>query len=335
MPATYILVERELSDGKVRLGLMGMVDLEQYDYNPGASTYIRATEGTVLDRLPPRVKVRKSATIELPHIMLLIDDPEKTVIEPLAEIKDRLYKEYDFELMKNGGHIKGYSLPKELNDKVAQAICDLADIDLFKKRYNVDSEDVLLFASGDGNHSLATAKQCWELAKKNMTAEEIETSPKRYALVELVNLHDTSLEFEAIHRVVFGVDGEKMLDALMQYYPSAHEGHGKGHSFEFVIGDRRGLITIEGMTDGLPVGALQDFLDVYTKEHGGKIDYIHGEDVTCQLGSMEGNIGFIVPSMGKNELFRAVITRGVLPRKTFSMGHANDKRYYLEARSLI
>lgn len=335
LPKTFVLVKRVMPSGKTRFGIIGMVDLEQYDYNAGAGSMIRATEGTVLTRLPPRVKVRRGATLELPHIMLLIDDPDKTVIEPAADMIDSFKKEYDFELMQGGGHITGYSVTPKAAGAILDALCDLGDEENFRSRYEVDSRDVLLFASGDGNHSLATAKKCWEEEKAKLPKEEWTDNPKRYALVELVNLHDSSLEFEAIHRVVFDIDPDELMKALFEFYPAAHLGTGSGHSFEFVSAGKSGMITLEGMTDGVAVGALQDFLDFYIKENGGKIDYIHGEDVTKKLGSRPGSIGFILPVMKKSELFRAVITRGVLPRKTFSMGEAHEKRYYLEGRSLV
>lgn len=335
LPETFILVKRTLASGKTRLGIVGMVDLEQYDYNAGAGSMIRATEGTVLSRLPPRVRVRRKATLELPHIMLLIDDPERTVIEPVAEKSGLFKKEYDFELMQGGGWITGYSIPKEDAGLITDALRRLGDEDNFRSRYGTDSGEVLLFASGDGNHSLATAKECWQEEKSRLPEEKWADSPKRYALVELVNLHDSSLEFEAIHRVVFDVEPDRLIAELLKFYPTARLDAGDGLSFEYISAGGSGRITLEGVTDGLAVGALQDFLDFYIKEHGGRIDYIHGEDVTRKLGSQPGSIGFILPVMRKDELFKAVITRGVLPRKTFSMGEANEKRYYLEGRSLI
>ncbi|MGI5970451.1 MAG: DUF1015 domain-containing protein [Oscillospiraceae bacterium] len=330
-----ILVQRTLSSGKTRSGLIGRVDLEQYDYNSGADSLVRATEGTVLKRLPPRVSVRENAPVELPHILLLMDDPDMTVIEPVCKQRHKLKKEYDFELMQGGGHITGYSIPRGMQPSVLEALRKLADQSAFEKKYGLYDKPVLLFASGDGNHSLAAAKQCWENLKKSLSKAERETHPARWALVELVNLHDESLEFEAIHRVVFDIDPEALLEALRRKYPSAGDGSDKaGHSFGFQYSGKSGRITLEGITQGLPVGCLQDFLDVYVAENGGRIDYVHGEDVARELGNRPRNIAFLLEPMRKDELFKAVITGGALPRKTFSMGEARDKRYYLEARAI-
>ena len=286
---SLLLLERKLNGGKTRLGLIGKLDLEQYDYAKGSGTPIRATEGTVLSRIPPRMRVRKNAPIELPHIMVLIDDPVRTVIEPLTTDQ-------------------------------ADKLTALADPKRFEEFYHAEGKPVLTFAMGDGNHSLATAKACWEELKPTLSPEERENHPARYALVELVNLHDDSLEFEAIHRVLFGVDPKNLLADFLAAYPGAHYGEGE--------------VTVPNPTAQLEVGTLQSFLDKYLEENGGKIDYIHGEDVTERLASQPESIGFILPAMGKDQLFPTVIFDGALPRKTFSMGEANDKRFYLEARKI-
>ena len=227
-PDALFYVERTLDNGKVRRGLMGMVDLEQYDYEPGSSAPIRATEGTVLSRIPPRVAVRKNAPVELPHVMLLVDDPDKTVIEPLADQTDSMQVLYDFDLMERGGHIKGWELTEDQQAQVARALSALADPAKFNARYGTKDEAVMLFAVGDGNHSLATAKECYERQKRLTPPEHWATLPARYALVELDNLHDASLEFEPIHRLVFGVKPEELLSALVEYYPGAQRGDGAG-----------------------------------------------------------------------------------------------------------
>ncbi|MCI8479038.1 MAG: DUF1015 domain-containing protein [Oscillospiraceae bacterium] len=329
-----IYVERTQDNGKVRHGLVGKVDLEQYNYEPGSEAQVRATEGTVLSRIPPRVAVRKNAPLELPHVMLLTDDAKRTVIEPLAAQKDQMEKVYDFDLMERGGHIAGWKLGEAQLAAVSSALKVLADPAHFNAYYNTKDKPVLLFAVGDGNHSLATAKECYERQKKITPQEQWATLPARYALVELVNLHDDSLEFEAIHRVIFDVDAKGLLDALIAHYPGAHLGEGDGHTIRYVYDGSEGAVTIPNPKAQLEVGTLQSFLDQYTKEHGGKIDYIHGEDVTRELGSKPGNIGFLLPAMGKDQLYPTVIHDGVLPRKTFSMGEANDKRFYLEARKI-
>ena len=333
-PDSLIYVERRLADGCVRRGLVGMVDLEQYDYEPGASTMIRATEGTVLSRIPPRVKVRKNAPIELPHVMLLTDDPEKTVIEPLAQGKEYLKQVYDFELMENGGHISGWLLGAQETEQVARALSALAAPETFAERYHAPERPVLLFAVGDGNHSLATAKACYEKQKDLIGEEKAAQHPARYALVELVNLHDESLQFEPIHRVVFGTEPEVLLEELVKAYPGSHLGEGDGHVIRFVFGDEEGTVTLPRTSAQLAVGALQNFLDKWLKGKDCKVDYIHGDEVVRELSAASGCIGFLLPAMEKEQLFPTVIFDGVLPRKTFSMGHAHDKRFYLEARRI-
>ena len=335
LPQAMIYVERTLESGRVRRGLVGMVDLEAYNYEPGADTLVRATEGTVLSRIPPRVAVRKNASIELPHAMLLADDPEKTVIEPVAAAKGLLEKCYDFELMEHSGHLRGWLLDETEVDRVAAALRALADPAAFRARYGAEDGPVLLFAVGDGNHSLATAKACYERQKSLTPPEEWETLPARYALVELVNLHDASLEFEPIHRVVFGVDPQELLDDLLACYPGAFQGVGEeGHVLRYVHAGGVGAVTVPHPQAQLPAATLQNFLDQWLSGHRGRVDYIHGADVTRSLASQPGNIGFLLPAMGKEELFPTVIHDGVLPRKTFSMGEAQDKRFYLEARKI-
>ena len=327
-------VERTLDNGLVRRGLIGMVDLEQYDYEPGSPALIRATEGTVLSRIPPRVAVRKNAPIELPHIMLLADDPGRTVIEPLAALVDDMETVYEFDLMERGGHIIGRKLNGEQMAQVADALTALADPAAFNKRYSAENLPVLLFAVGDGNHSLATAKECYERQKRLTPPEQWENLPARFALAELVNLHDGSLEFEPIHRVVFDVEPEQLLRALIAAYPGAHYGCGQGHVLEYIYAGGEGCVTVPDPAAQLPVGTLQNFLDDYLTNHSGRIDYIHGDDVTRSLAMQNRSIGFLLPAMGKEELFPTVIHDGVLPRKTFSMGEAHDKRFYLEARKI-
>ena len=298
---SMIYLERTQNDGKVREGLMGIVDLEGYSYEVGSKTPIRATEKTVIERIPPRVKIRENASLELPHIMILIDDDKKEIIESL---KTKVTEEdvvYDFDLMKNGGHIK--------------------------------DKGVLLFAMGDGNHSLATAKACYENLKKTMSEEEYLNHPARYALVELVNLHSKALEFEAINRVIFDTNPEDLVEKLKEYYVINKDGNGE--KFEIITNDIDEVWYIENPKSNISVGSIQMFLDEYLKDHPGKVDYIHGEDVTKELTHKnENNVGFIFDAMPKSELFKTVILDGSLPRKTFSMGHSYDKRYYLEARKI-
>jgi len=318
-PNAFIYVERE-ADGKIRQGLVGAVDLECYDYSKDSTSAVRATEGTVIERIPPRVEIRKNAPLELPHVMILADDIERTVIEPLGKKKDKFTKLYDFELMCGGGRIAGYLLDKESNAEVLSAIDKLP------------VNKGLLFAVGDGNHSLATAKECWESLKKELTDEEMNNHPARYALAELVNIHSSALEFEPIHRVIFDVDAEKLIAEFTKengVNTETGEKNIKAVSDKFDI-----TVGLNGFGDTLEVAVLQSFLDKYLKENDGKIDYIHGDDVTVELGSKENNIGFLLPAMDKSDLFKSVAASGALPRKTFSMGHAHEKRFYLECRKI-
>ena len=328
---SMIYLERTQEDGKVREGLMGIVDLEDYSYEKGSQTLIRATEKTVIERIPPRVKVRKNALLELPHIMILIDDEKKNIIESLKNKVTESDIVYDFDLMKNGGHIKGYLLNNETMDEVDERLKCLADKDYFENKYGVKDKGILLFAMGDGNHSLATAKACYENLKKEI-GEKALSSKSRYALVELVNLHSDALEFEAINRVIFNTDKDKLLNSLKEYYTINKERNGQ--EFRVVTDSIDEAWYIENPKSNIAVGSIQMFLDDYLKDNVGKIDYIHGEDVTKSLASKDNNVGFIFDAMAKEDLFKTVILDGALPRKTFSMGHANDKRYYLEARKI-
>ena len=360
-PPGFIYVDRRTPYTNSRKGLIVAVDLEQYDYRPGAKTLIRATEGTILDRLPPRIKIREGAPVELPHIMVLIDDPEKTVIEPLsAEVKaNNLQKLYDFDLMLNSGHLKGYLVNDErLLTRILRALRRLAEPALYRAKYQVE-EPPLLFAVGDGNHSLATAKAVWERIKQaharaNKASGDIMNHPARYALVELVNLYEEGLVFEPIHRVLFNVDPTAVLEGMKNYFTCEIE-YKNGvnipeylettkqalpddcarsiHLIGFVTFQGAGIIRVQNPTSNLEVGTLQSFLDDYLRNNKScKVDYIHGDDVVTTLGSQTGNLGFYLPVMDKRDLFATVILDGALPRKTFSMGEAVEKRFYLESR---
>ena len=325
-------IERTQDDGKVREGLIGVVDLEDYSYEKGSQTLIRATEKTVIERIPPRVKIRENASIELPHIMILIDDDKKEIIEKLKNKVTDKDIVYDFDLMQKGGHIKGYKLSNEIINEIETKLEVLQDKDNFENKYNVNDKGVLLFAMGDGNHSLATAKACYEKLKEKLSKEEYLNHPARYALVELVNLHSDALEFEAINRVLFDVNVEEFLNSLYNYYNINEEG--KGQKFELITKDIDKVLYIENPKSNIAVGSIQIFIDEYLSNNRGKVDYIHGEDVTKELGSKDNNVGIILDPMKKSDLFKTVIVDGALPRKTFSMGHSNDKRFYLEARKI-
>ncbi len=337
---SYIYLERTLNNGSIRKGIIGAVDLECYDYQKGSQSPIRATEGTVLDRIPPRVLVREDAPLELPHVMLLIDDESKTIIEPLSKNKHDFTPAYDFKLMKNSGSIKGYFLPEDYINKINDGLNKLACQDNFNARYdvndnvNVIDKEVLLFAVGDGNHSLATAKKCYMNLKERIGEEKAKDHPARYALVEVVNLHDESLEFEAIHRVMFDINPDDVMTAFAKRYILSDINVENAQRVDVVLKDEIKTIYITNPTLNLAVGSLQDFIDEYLTANSGEVDYIHGEDVVKDLCKNENSIGFILPSMDKNDLFKTVILDGALPRKTFSMGEACDKRFYLEARRI-
>lgn len=329
---SMIYLERTQADGRVREGLMGMVDLEDYSYEKGSQTLIRATEKTVIERIPPRLKVRENALLELPHIMILIDDEKKKIIEDLKNEVTDSDVVYDFDLMENGGHIKGYKLNNNSMTKVEEGLEALCDKEYFEKKYNVKDKGILLFAMGDGNHSLATAKANYENLKKTMTPDEYLNHPSRYALVELVNLHSEALEFEPIHRVIFDTDVNKLIEELYKYYDINEEGNGQ--YFELVTKDIDKKLYISNPKSNIAVGSIQMFLDEYLKDNKGKLDYIHGDETTKNMGMEENNVAILFEAMPKEELFRTVILDGALPRKTFSMGHSYDKRYYLEARKI-
>ena len=329
---SMIYLERTQADGKVREGVMGIVDLEDYSYEKGSETLIRATEKTVIERIPPRVKIRENAPLEFPHIMILIDDDKKDIIESLKEEVKEDDKVYDFELMQNGGHIKGYKLSDKSIEEIESKLEVLRDPENFSKKYDVTNKGVLLFAMGDGNHSLATAKTCYEKLKKELNEEEYLNHPARYALVELVNLHSQALEFEAIHRVIFDTDIIDLLSEMKKYYNINKEGNGQ--EFEVITKDMDEVWYIENPKSNISVGSVQIFLDEYLENHKGKIDYIHGEEVVKNFAKEDNNLGLIFKSMKKEELFKTVIVDGALPRKTFSMGHSYDKRFYLEGRKI-
>lgn len=329
---TLIYIERIQSDGKMRAGIVGKLDLEDYSYQKGSTTPVRATEATVVERIPPRLKVRKGADIELPHIMILIDDREKSVIEPLESLKSEMEALYNFKLMKNGGEISGYKLTKYMQDSVFAALNKLADLDEFNRKYGLNEKSPLVFAMGDGNHSLATAKEFYEQLKKENPEKDMSNHPARYALVEIVNLHSPALEFEAIHRIVTDIDRTQLLAEMICSLDLTEDK--SEQKIQIVQDGEVKEMYIHDPTSKLTVGSLQNFLDKYLAENGGKIDYIHGTDVVKKLSMDKSSVGFILPDMGKEELFPTVICDGALPRKTFSMGHAEDKRFYIEARKI-
>lgn len=313
LPSSMIYVERAQSNGRVRRGLVGMIDLEKYDYRPDVECAIRATEQTVVERIPPRLKIRENAVLELPHVLLMIDDPSGTVIETIAKKAETFPVAYDFDLMQQGGHICGRVLDENSMEQVAVALSTLSGGD----------PDELLFVVGDGNHTLATAKEWYRQHPTPLT---------RYALVEVVNIHDPSIEFEPIYRVMFGVNPEALIEEFTESYGVSNEAD--AHVFTCLFGETEQTLSL-AHTAKLPVDTLQTFLDEYLKRHPeASIDYIHGEDVVRRLSREPNALGFLFDSIEKADLFPAVKADGALPRKSFSMGQAQDKRYYIECRKI-
>ncbi len=324
---SMIYLERTDAQGNLRRGIVACIDLDDYDYAVGKKPLIRATEGTVLDRIPPRAEVRKNASIELPHVMLLIDDPKKSIIEKCTEMKGDFSAAYEFPLMLGGGDVRGYFMTSDAIEFVQKALSSLCV-----------GDEPLLFAVGDGNHSLATAKAHYEAIKKEL-GEDAKNHVARYALCEVVNIHDSSLEFEPIYRVLFGVDAESVLSELRTYADEVSLDKANAiypkQKVECFFGGKEATVEFENGCHSLTVGTLQKFLDEYVKAHKEcEIDYIHGVDSLKALSSRENAIGFIFEGMEKSDLFPAVSRDGALPRKTFSMGEAKDKRYYIESRKI-
>lgn len=312
LPESYIYVERTLRDGTVRRGVLGVVDLEAYDYRDETSAPVRATERTVVSRIPPRVKIREGALLESSHVLLLCSDPADGLMSSVQPGRPL----YDLELMAGGGRLRGWLVDGPAAEAFDEAL----------SRYEAGAEDGFCYAVGDGNHSLAAAKTCWEEIKKTLDPTKWADNPARWAMVELENLFDSAQRFEPIHRIVRGVDPEKLVAALQRSCapsgkPVAWYTKGKSGALRFG----------EGI---LPLAALQRELDAYLAQHGGSVDYIHGEEIARSLSKKEGAIAFLLPKVEKDTLFGTIARCGVLPRKTFSMGHAEEKRYYLECRRI-
>ncbi|MBQ3729802.1 MAG: DUF1015 domain-containing protein [Spirochaetales bacterium] len=334
----FFLVRRTCGSA-CRWGLMAALDLDRYSWEKGSTSLIRATEGTILSRIPPRKKIRKDAPLEIPHIMVLISDKEKSVIEPLAAQSGKLEKVYDFELMKNGGHLEAWVVDSDsLKNQVATAFEKLDAA--------LDPKNPLLFAMGDGNHSFATAKSCWEDIKTTLTEEQRKCHPARFCLVELENIFDPGLVFEPIHRVLFNVPESVFLEELRKNASAVAEekvgcrnciareiADQSQQRFGYCTSDKHVVVTLKDPSANIAAGTLQKVIDELIKK-GYSVDYIHGADVTDKLGSEKGNIGLFLPAIDKATFFDTIIKDGALPRKTFSMGEANEKRYYMEARAI-
>lgn len=305
---SYIYIERTQLDGSIRRGLVGKIDLEAYDYTPGSGAPIAASERTVVSRLPVRIEIRKNALIELPHVMVFFSDPEKTVLEAIESKKDSLKKVYDFDLIEKGGNIKGWLV----EDEVSLPCCDGATLVI-----------------GDGNHSLAAAKELWKTIKPTLSADEQECHPARYALVEINNVYDDSIQFEPIHRVVFDTDPAALIS-----YINEKSGTDGAVSIPVRTADGDSFIHLPKMPFGDIISTVQGYIESFISENGGTVDYIHGDDEALSMGSEKGCIAFLLPKMEKSELFATVAAGKVFPKKSFSVGLAPEKRYYLECRKI-
>lgn len=308
----FVLAERKTPYSPVRFGIVLAVDLDAYSYDVNAKAAIKATEATIVERIPPRLKIREGADVEFPHVMLLYNDREDSVLKDLKGALSSLEKMYDFELNMGGGHIRGYFVPRA--EEIAARFEALAD------------EDGLVFMVGDGNHSLATAKAAWEKIKAGLTEEERQSHPARYALAEAVNLYDDGIRFEAIHRIVTGVDAKKFAAG----FPVAAE----GDAFLAVQGEKaRNPL---GKDAAAAVKLADGYISDYIAENGGEVDYIHGEEEILRLTRERADsVGILLPKMDKADLFGTVKRHGCLPRKTFSMGESAEKRYYIEGKEIV
>lgn len=318
---SYVYVERTLQNGSIRKGVVGAIDLENYDFGEGSVSSIRATEKTVVERIPPRMEIRRDAVLEMPHVLLFCNDDKKMLIESLEMRKDHLPKLYDFDLMEGGGHITGWLVQGGEAKTFSQRVQQYEQM--------TGKESSLIMAVGDGNHSLATAKACYEELKQKYPEKDWSNHPARYALVELENIHDEAQEFEPIHRLVTQTNVEKLLGEFKKTSCSD-----EGIPIVCYAKDCEEVIYLKQKPGQLAIGVLQKFLDDYLKDNVGEIDYIHGDDVLRNLAQKENAVGFLVPVIEKAQLFSGIECNGVLPRKTFSMGHAEEKRYYLECRKI-
>lgn len=324
---SFVYVERTVLDGNIRKGIVGAINLEEYDYLPESQSSIRATEKTVVERIPPRKHIRENAILELPHILLFSDDEKDMLCGYLESVKEELPIVYDFDLMEKGGHITGRLVEGNAAANFLERLEAYGDH--IQQKYADSKKVPMMFAVGDGNHSLATAKACYEDIKLKNPGKDLSDHPARFALVEIVNIHDEAQKFEPIHRVVKNTDARALLEAL-KLTTCAEE----GYPVKWYSGEESGTVTLNSAKGELPIGILQTFLDEYLSVHLGVIDYIHGEEVLQELSKEANAIGFALPAIEKEKFFKGIIEDGVFPRKTFSTGHAREKRYYLEARKI-
>ena len=338
----FVYIERTCQSGLVRQGLLGCVDLEEYSFEKGAQVRIRPSENTVVDRIPPRLAVRRQAGLEAPHILMLMDDAEESVIEPISQYKNQLPLLYDQELMLGGGRIQGWAVtrPEDINT-ITKAINGLDNPEKFHDKYGTtENSACFVFAVGDGNHSLATAKAAWEEVKAELSAEEQKNHPARFCLVELENVQSPAIEIEPIHRVVFEADGPCMLHSFALFASTVgakicrNSCENGGQSVSILDDEEKVDLCIQNSPSPLAAGTVEDFLAYYEEDHPEmRVDYVHGEKAVEDLVA-KGAVGILLPPFEKSDLFRGVALGGVLPKKTFSMGHAEEKRYYLECRKI-
>lgn len=328
LEASFVYVEREMTVGGIRRGLVGLIDLEGYDYALESTSPVRCTEGTIESRLPPRVKVRMGAALELPHVVVFADDPDMSLFRGLESCE----KLYDFRLMDGGGRIVGRRVHGEAAIGVEKALEALGKPERLERRYGLNGRPPAVYAMGDGNHSLATAKLCWERIKTGLTTEEREGHPARYSLVELVSIHDETVRFEPIHRVVFDTDPDNLFDSAKARFDAA--AGEEAHRLTLTRGGESLELWINGGTIGQAIARAQTFCENYVSQNGGRLDYIHDDDAAVSLSLEKGCCGILFPPIGKEELFPSIIKSGAFPAKSFSIGPARDKRYYLECRKI-
>ena len=330
----YIYSRRVLSNGKVRCGLVGVIDLEQYEFPPGSQTTVRATEGVIQSLIEPRLAIRDLTPLEVSHTMLLIDDRENTVFASLEQELDQMQLLYSFDLMMGSGSISGYLVTPEQSERIDRALTALATPEEMQKKYGITDKGIFVYAVGDGNNSIATAKLHYDNLKRTLSPQKLRNHPARYTLSEIVNLHDDSFEFEPINRVLFGVDTANFLHQLSHVHRISYSPQEGQQYFDCVIGDETKRIWIADPSSNVVTGTVQNFIDHYIREFSGKVDYVHGENIVRQLAAQTDNVGILFPSIPKESLFETILIDGILPRKTFSMGTAADKRFYLECRKI-
>jgi hypothetical protein len=330
----YIYSRRVLSNGKVRCGLVGVIDLEQYEFHPGSQTTVRATEGVIQSLIEPRLAIRDLTPLEVSHTMLLIDDRENTVFASLEQELDQMQLLYSFDLMMGSGSISGYLVTPEQSERIDRALTALATPEEMQKKYGITDKGIFVYAVGDGNNSIATAKLHYDNLKRTLSPQKLRNHPARYTLSEIVNLHDDSFEFEPINRVLFGVDTANFLHQLSHVHRISYSPQEGQQYFDCVIRDETKRIWIADPSSNVVTGTVQNFIDHYIREFSGKVDYVHGENIVRQLAAQTDNVGILFPSIPKESLFETILIDGILPRKTFSMGTAADKRFYLECRKI-